>query len=63
MITGLFWLRAKQLVKGIAYAAAYRFYDGDDRSAPDPLLEHWDRYMAELWPDLPDMFATIRRRR
>ncbi|MGP4057781.1 hypothetical protein ACTWP6_23650 [Mycobacterium sp. 4D054] len=50
---------AKELVKGIAYAAAYRFYDGDDRSAPDPLPEQWDRYMAELWPDLLGMFATI----
>lgn len=50
---------AKELVKGVAYAAAYRFYDGDDQSAPDPLPEQWDRYMAELWPDLLDMFAAI----
>jgi hypothetical protein len=51
---------AKELVKGIAYAAAYRFYDGtDDRSEPDPKPEQWDRYMAELWPDLLEMFATI----
>lgn len=50
---------AKELVKGVAYAAAYRFYDGDDRSAPDPLPEQWDRYVAGLWPDLLDMFATI----
>lgn len=50
---------AKELVKGVAYVAAYRFYDGNDRSTPDPVPEQWDRYMAELWPDLLDMFATI----
>jgi hypothetical protein len=50
---------AKELVKGVAYAAAYRFYDGDDRSAPDSKPEQWDRYMSELWPDLLDVFATI----
>jgi hypothetical protein len=51
---------AKELVKAVAYAAAYRFYDGqDDRSAPSPLPEHWDRYMSGLWPDLLEMFAAI----
>ena len=51
---------AKELVKGIAYAVAYRFYEGDgDRSEPDPKPEQWDRYMAELWPDLLEMFSTI----
>lgn len=45
--------------QGVAYAAAYRFYDGDDRLAPNPLPEQWDRYMAGLWPELLDMFATI----
>lgn len=49
---------AKELVKGIAYAAAYRPYD-DDRLVPDPLPEQWDRYMAALVPDLLGMFATI----
>jgi len=42
---------AKELVKAVAYAA-YRFYHGDDRSAPNPLPEQWDRYMAGFWPDL-----------
>jgi hypothetical protein len=51
---------AKELIKGVAYAAAYRFYDGNlDRTEPDPKPEQWDRYMAELWPDLLDMFGTI----
>jgi hypothetical protein len=51
---------AKELVKGIAYAAAYRFYDGDaDRSEPDPKPDQWDRYMAGLWPDLLNMFSAI----
>lgn len=50
----------KELVKGVAYAAAYRFYDGrDDRSGPDPKPEQWDRYMSDLWPDLLDLFASI----
>jgi hypothetical protein len=52
-------IAAKELVKGVAYAAAYRFYDRDDRSAPDPKPDQWDRYMSELWPDLLDVFATI----
>jgi hypothetical protein len=47
-------------VKGIAYAAAYRFYDGDaDRSEPDPKPDQWDRYMAGLWPDLLKRFSAI----
>ena len=51
---------AKELVKGVGYAAAYRFYDGrDDRSAPEPKPEQWGRYMSELWPDLLDLFAAI----
>jgi hypothetical protein len=51
---------AKELVKGVAYAAAYRFYDGgSDLFEPDPKPEQWDRYMAELWPDLLKMFASI----
>ncbi|WP_328354142.1 hypothetical protein OG976_22975 [Mycobacterium sp. NBC_00419] len=50
---------AKELVKSVGYAAAYRFHDGADRSAPDPLPEQWDRYLEGLWADLLDMFATI----
>lgn len=30
---------AKELLKGVAYAAAYRFHAGDDRSEPDPRPE------------------------
>jgi hypothetical protein len=51
---------AKELVKSIAYAAAYRFYDGvDDRSQPGAQPEQWDRYLSELWPDLLELFAAI----
>ncbi|MGV9709562.1 hypothetical protein ACWDTI_02700, partial [Gordonia sp. NPDC003424] len=51
---------AKELVKGVAYAAAYRLHDGrDDRSVPNPLPEQWDRYMLQLWPDLLEMFDAI----
>ncbi|SLE94644.1 Uncharacterised protein [Mycobacteroides abscessus subsp. bolletii] len=50
---------AKELLKGVAYAAAYRFHAGDDRSEPDPRPEGWDRYLDNLWPDLMNMFATI----
>jgi hypothetical protein len=50
---------AKELVKGVAYAAAYRPYGDDDRLAPEPAPEHWDRYMAGLLPNLLAMFATI----
>lgn len=49
---------AKEVVKAVAYAA-YRLYHGDDRSAPNPSPEQWDRYMAGFWPDLLDMFAAI----
>lgn len=50
----------KELVKGIAYAAAYRMHDGrDDRSVPNPPPEQWDRYLEDLWPDLLAMFANI----
>lgn len=51
---------AKELVKGVAYAAAYRFNDGDDRSAPDPKPEQRDRYMSELWPDLLEQRRSAR---
>ncbi|WP_328436868.1 hypothetical protein [Nocardia puris] len=51
---------AKELVKGVAYAAAYRFYDDlGDRSSPDPKPEQWDYYISELWPDLLDLFAAV----
>ena len=51
---------AKELLKAVAYAAAFLFYDGgNDRSAPNPLPECWDRYMAGLWPDLLEIFAGI----
>lgn len=51
---------AKELVKGVAYAAAYRFYDGrDNRSMPNPVPEQWDHYMSGLWTDLLEMFAAI----
>ncbi|MFT4398421.1 hypothetical protein ACLTEW_26205 [Gordonia lacunae] len=51
---------AKELLKAVAYAAAFLFYNGrNDRSVPNPLPEHWDRYMARLWPDLLEIFAAI----
>lgn len=51
---------AKELAKGVAYAAAYRFYEvRTDRSAPNPLPEQWDRYMGQLWPDLLGLFAAV----
>ena len=51
---------AKELVKGVAYAAAYRLYDGkEDWTAPHPLPEQWVRYMPALWADLLKMFSAI----
>src|ERR1700758_4509405 len=50
---------AKELVEGVAYAAACRPYGDEDRLAPEPAPEHWDRYMAGLLPDLLAKFATI----
>jgi hypothetical protein len=52
-------MATKELMKAVAYIAAYYIAQGRSDDLPSLPSDQWERYMASLWPDLMKTFTTI----